>query len=84
MTPREASIAAGTITLKLPATEGQSAPAKDALLKYQADQLEPKVETIKLEDMGLRQSWGDQIYRILLNSKQPVASGKWTYEFSPA
>jgi hypothetical protein len=84
MTPREASIAAGAITLKLAPREGQDTPAKDALLKYDPDQLEPKVETIKLEDMGLRQSWGDQIYRIQLNTKQPVASGKWVYEFSPA
>jgi hypothetical protein len=34
--------------------------------------------------MGLRMSWGDQIYRILLNSKQPVVSGKWSYELRPA
>ena len=84
MTPREASVAAGAITLKLAPREGQDTAAKDALLKYEADRLEPKVETIQLEDMGLRMSWGDQIYRILLNSKQPVASGKWTYEFLPA
>ncbi len=84
MTPRTASIAAGTINLKLAAAEGQSVHAKDALLKYDSDQLDPTVETIKLEDMGLRQSWGEQVYRILLNSKQPVANGKWAYEFSPA
>ena len=29
----------------------------------------------------LREDWGEQIYRILLKS-QPVASGKWSYEFS--
>ena len=30
-------------------------------------------------------SWGrDQIYRIQLNSKQAVTSGKWTCEFLPA
>ena len=39
---------------------------------------------IKLEDKGLRDSWGPEIYRILLNSKQPAASGKWTYGFAPA
>jgi hypothetical protein len=27
---------------------------------------------------------GEKVYRILLKSKEPVANGKWTYEFSPA
>ncbi len=54
---------------------------KGSLLKYDAGQIDPRVETIKLDDMGLRMSWGAEIYRILLDSKQPVASGKWTYEF---
>ena len=66
-------------TLKLANGEGQ-----DSLLKFDAAQIDPKVETIKLEDRGLQMSWGPQIYRVLLNSKQPSASGKWTYEFLPA
>lgn len=80
MTPRLVTInPAGIITLKLAAGEG-----KDSSLKFDAAQIDPKVETIKLDDMGLRMSWGAEIYRILLDSKQPVASGKWTYEFRPA
>jgi hypothetical protein len=80
MTPRLVTIdPAGSITLKLAKGEG-----KDALLKYDAGQIEAKVETKALDDMGLRMSWGDQIYRILLNSKQPVVSGKWSYELRPA
>jgi hypothetical protein len=80
MTPRLVTVnPGGGITLKLAAGEG-----KDSLLKYDATLIDPKVETVKLEDMGLRSSWGAEIYRILLNSKQPVASGKWTYEFRHA
>lgn len=80
MTPRLVTVGAGgSLTLKLASGEG-----KDSLLKYDAAQIDPKVETIKLEDMGLRMSWGPQIYRVLLNSKQPVATGKWIYEFRPA
>ncbi len=80
MTPRLVTInPAGIITLKLAAGEG-----KDSSLKFDAAQIDPKVETIKLDDMGLRMSWGAEIYRILLDSKQPVASGKWIYEFRPA
>jgi len=78
MTPREATEGSGVLTLKLASGEG-----KASLLKYDAAALSPKIETIKLEDMGLRMSWGPQIYRILMNSTQPVASGKWTYEFVP-
>ncbi len=80
MTPRLVTVAPdGKITLKLASGSGT-----DSMLKYDGGQIEPKVETIKLADMGLRMSWGDQIYRILLNSKQPVASGKWSYEFRRA
>lgn len=80
LTPRQVAIGSGgSITLKLADGAG-----KDSLLKYDAGQLEPKVETKTLDDMGLRMSWGAEIYRILLNSRQPVASGKWTYELRPA
>ena len=80
MTPRIATVdPGGSITMKLASGTG-----KPCLLKYDAAQIEPKVETIQLTDRGLRESWGDQVYRMLLNSKQPVASGKWTYEFGPA
>jgi len=80
MTPRLATIdPGGSIKLKLASDEG-----KDSLLKYSGAAIEAKVGTVTLEDMGLRMSWGSQIYRILLNSKQPVAGGKWTYEFSHA
>ena len=79
MTPREATVdASGRMTLKLAAGEG-----RPCTLKYDGAEMEPKVETIKLTDGGLRQSWGNEIYRILLTSKQRVASGKWTYEFGP-
>jgi hypothetical protein len=80
MTPRIATVdPAGSITLKLATGDGAA-----SVLKYDGAAIEPKVETVELADMGLRMSWGPQIYRILLNSKQPVASGKWTYEFAHA
>jgi len=79
MTPRLTTVNAGSLTLKPASGEG-----KPCQLKFDATAIEPKVETIKLEDEGMRESWGNEIYRILLNSKQPVASGKWTYEFAHA
>ncbi len=80
MTPRIATVATGgSLVLKLAAGEGR--PCR---LNYEDASLIPTVETIKLSDAGLRQSWGSQIYRILLTSRQPVVSGNWTYEFLPA
>jgi hypothetical protein len=80
MTPRIVNLNdGGRITLKLAKGDGT-----DSLISYDAGALEPKVETVTLNDMGLRMSWGDQIYRILLNSKQPVSAGKWSYELRPA
>jgi hypothetical protein len=59
-----------------------------AALSYSGVDLRPEVETIQLADAGLRESWGSEIYRILLKSSDgsfksaPVAGNKWTYEFS--
>ena len=78
ITPRIAELdPSGSITLKLASGSGSA-----SLLKYDSAQIASKVETIELTDPGLRMSWGGQIYRILLNSKQPVAAAKWNYEFS--
>lgn len=79
ITPRQVTPAAGTLTLTLASGHG-----KAAQLRYDAAALSSKVETIQLADPGLRMSWGAQIYRILLNTTQPVSSGKWSYEFAPA
>ncbi len=56
---------------------------RNAVLSFPGSVLTREIETIQLNDAGLRESWGSQIYRILLKS-QPVARGKWTYEFSAA
>lgn len=69
----------GTLRLKLLSGEG-----RDCLLQYDPTQLEPKIETIPLTDAGLRSIWGEQIYRILLSSKERVARSTWCYGFRPA
>jgi len=59
-----------------------------AVLSFPGLELKRDIETIELTDAGLRESWGNDIYRILLKSSDgsfksaPVASGKWTYAFS--
>ena len=80
MTTRIATLdAAGSVTMKLASSEG-----KPSLLKYDTSQIQPAVETVQIADERLRHDLGERVYRILLNSKQPVASGRWSYEFGPA
>jgi hypothetical protein len=77
MTPRVPTAGAqGQITMALASGDG-----KAALLKFDGAALAQDIEKIALTDPHLSETWGHQIYRILLKS-QPVASGKWSYEFS--
>jgi hypothetical protein len=53
-------------------------PAKDAkplALTYDGRTLEPRIETVELEDERLRGSWGDRIYRIVLRGRAPARVG---------
>jgi hypothetical protein len=50
-------------------------------LKYDDSQIQPVIEKISLTDPDLSRTWGSQIYRVLLNSKQPVSQGNWVFEF---
>ena len=58
--------------------------ARPTALRFNPVHLEPAIETIPLTDPGLRSSWGAEIYRILLQSIEPVSRGSWTYTFEPA
>ena len=56
--------APGTLVIHYNPTGGE---AKDFVVKYNARQLQPEVEKIKLtamEDKGIIEKWGDNIYRI--------------------
>jgi len=79
MTPRAATVGSNGVTLKAVSGEG-----KPALLNFKSAELEAVVETIKLTDPHLREDWGEEIHRILLNSKSPVMKGSLSYEFSVA
>jgi len=79
MTPRIATTDGRSVTMKL--AEGDGRPCG---LTFDASQLAPKIEPIPLTDAGLRESWGSEIYRILLNTRNPVQSGTLSYTFEPA
>ncbi|MFP5208791.1 MAG: heparinase II/III family protein [Acidobacteriota bacterium] len=80
MTSRIPAVSAdGSITMRLASGEG-----KDALLKFSGAELKPVVEKIAITDPNLREDWGSAIYRIRLNTRQSVAKGNLSYEFSKA
>jgi hypothetical protein len=43
-----------------------------------------RVEHIALEDARLKGSWGDSLYRLLLQPDRPVRTGRWILRFSKA
>lgn len=55
------------------------APGKDFLVAYPAAMLQASVEKVPLkemEDQGIEQKWGDNIYRVSLKAAAPVQQGK--------
>jgi hypothetical protein len=52
----------------------------DVSLKYDASLAVPSFEKIVLKDEGLRHTWGESIFRVLLTSTDPTDSGRWTIE----
>jgi hypothetical protein len=64
---------AGRIELRHP-VEGSG--ARPVLMTYDGRALASRIETIEIEDERLRGSWGDRVYRIVLATKTPAASGK--------
>ena len=80
MTPGIPSYLAGRfIAINPPAASGRA-----CWLTFDPGIFTPKIETIALTDAGLRESWGNEIYRILLNTPGPLYSGKLSYTFEPA
>jgi hypothetical protein len=79
MTPRIATTDGRSVTMKLAEGSGRACS-----LTFDATQLAPKIEPIPLTDAGLRENWGSQIYRILLDTRSPVQSGTMSYTIEPA
>jgi hypothetical protein len=78
ITPRTPSDDAhGTVTLT-----GVDSGTRGVVLSYDAKLLKPAIEPIPLEDEGLRENWGKQIYRVLLNSVSQTDKGEWEFQIS--
>ena len=78
MTPRVPSQGAGGRVILRVADK----TAGEVALTYDPSLAVPSFEKIVLTDEGMRNTWGGEIYRVLLTSKEPVESGKWTLEMS--
>jgi hypothetical protein len=66
----------GEITIHYKPKEGE---AKDFVVRYNAAQLKPTVEKVALtamEDKGIKEKWGDNIYRINFNVIAPKINDK--------
>ena len=58
---------------------------KDFVIKYNSSQMEPSVEKIPLttmEDKGVLEKWGDNIYRINFTIKTPKVNDKMSFVIS--
>jgi hypothetical protein len=59
--------------------------AQDFVIRYQASQMQPTVEQVKLENMedkGIIQKWGDTIYRINFKVTAPKTTDKLSFEIT--
>jgi hypothetical protein len=70
LTPSDVSN--GTVSLSGTGNSGHTIS-----LAYDAKILKPTFEPIVLEDQGLAENWGKQIYRVLLSSRTSTDSGEW-------
>ncbi len=76
MTPRFPSHGGnGTIVL-----DAKDKKIRDVTFKYDTSLAVSTFEKIELKDEGLRHTWGETIYRLLLTSTTPVDKGKWKIE----
>lgn len=65
--------------------KNENGKTKDFIIQYNAGQFDASVEKIKLEameDKGIIQKWGDNIYRINLKAKAPKAKDKYILKVS--
>jgi hypothetical protein len=72
----------GEITIHYKPKEGE---AKDFVVRYNAAQMKPTVEKVALtamEDKGIKEKWGDNIYRINFNVIAPKTNDKINFSIA--
>jgi hypothetical protein len=80
MTQRKGNVdPAGKVTLE-PLAEG----GKACVLQFDGKQLSAAIETKEITDERVRNDMGAELYRVLLNLKEPAAKGRIAYSFGAA
>jgi hypothetical protein len=77
---RAVPVALSLMTAKEPTVQAQGVSVGGVLLTFDAKQMKATVERIALTDAGLKHSWGDAVWRVLLTSVGPVTRGNWKLE----
>ena len=70
MTPQAPRMEPGTVVLEYD-------PTLRLLIRFDASQLSAAAEPIRIEDAKLKRVWGDTLYRIVLENREPTAEGDW-------
>ena len=69
----------GKVDTSIPGRITIDAKGEKIELSYDKNTFDSSVETIRLDDSRLSNVWGTEIYRISLNAKNAVLSGKYSY-----
>jgi len=81
---REVPVALSFMCAKEPVVSAAGVTVSGVVLGFDAAVLKATVEKIALTDAGLRHSWGEAVWRVMLTSAAPVAKGSWKLEMSGA
>lgn len=57
-------------------------PTRPLTIAYALDQFSVRVEPIAIEDARLGAVWGERIYRVILEAREPDAQGEWSLTFA--
>ncbi|MBQ9887722.1 MAG: heparinase II/III family protein [Bacteroidales bacterium] len=73
----------GDVDIKTPGKVKITVQGETVTLNYDANKLEPVIETIVQDDPPLQRVWGDQVYRVTLRERKAATKGTYTFTFTP-
>lgn len=81
---REVPVTLSFMCAKEPVVSASGVTVSGVVLSFDAAVLKATVEKIALTDAGLKHSWGEAVWRVILASVGPVAKGSWKLEMRGA
>ena len=58
--------------------------SRPLVVRYDPAIFAPRVEEIAIDDARLQSAWGERIFRVILEVREPQARGAWTLTMAPA